>query len=177
MSHNHIEKTLVIIKPDGVTRNLVGEIISRFERVGLKLLDMKMVSTTVEHVENFYTLDDTWRQVTGSKTIQSYRDKGLTPPSEDPIEITNVLLGRLSRYMTAGPVIPMIWEGPHAVKIVRKLIGGTEPLSSDVGTIRGDYVMDSYQLAVDEDRSVANLVHASGSVKEAGEEIKHWFGV
>ena len=175
MAHNHVEKTLVIIKPDGVERNLVGEIISRFERVGLKLLDMKMVSTTLEHVEKHYVLDDTWKVVTGNKTIQSYRDKGLTPPSEDPVEITNVLLGRLSRYMTEGPVIPMIWEGPHAVKIVRKLIGGTEPLSSDVGTIRGDYVMDSYQLAVDEDRSVRNLVHASGSVKEAEEEIKHWF--
>ena len=177
MIHTHIEKTLVIIKPDGVTRNLVGEIISRFERVGLKLLDMKMVDTTSDHVEAHYTLDAGWKDSVGQKTLASYREKGLTPPSEDPIVLANSVLGRLSRYMTAGPVIPMIWEGPHAVKIVRKLIGGTEPLSSDVGTIRGDYVMDSYQLAVDEDRSVRNLVHASGSVKEANQEIEHWFGV
>ena len=175
MAHNHIEKTLVIIKPDGVTRGLIGEIISRFERVGLKLLDMKMVSTTSEHVVAHYTLDAGWKDSVGQKTLTSYKEKGLTPPSEDPIVLADAVLGRLSRYMTAGPVIPMIWEGSHAVKIVRKLIGGTEPLSSDVGTIRGDYVMDSYQLAVDEDRSVRNLVHASGSVKEAEEEIRHWF--
>lgn len=176
MTHNHVEKTLVIIKPDGVERNLVGEIISRFERVGLRLIDMKMMNTNSEHVEAHYTLDSGWKESVGQKTLASYKEKGLTPPSMDPIVLADAVLGRLSRYMTSGPVIPMIWEGSHAVKIVRKLVGGTEPLSSDVGTIRGDYVMDSYQIAVDEDRSVRNLVHASGSVKEAGEEIVHWFG-
>ncbi len=175
MAHNHVERTLIIVKPDGVERSLVGEIISRFERVGLKLVDMKMVSTTPDHVEKHYTLEAGWKDSVGQKTLASYKEKGLTPPSEDPIVLADAVLGRLSRYMTAGPVIPMIWEGPHAVKIVRKLIGGTEPLSSDVGTIRGDYVVDSYQIAVDEDRSVKNLVHASGSVKEAEDEIKHWF--
>ncbi|MES2623010.1 MAG: nucleoside-diphosphate kinase [Patescibacteria group bacterium] len=175
MAHNYIERTLVIIKPDGVARGLVGEVISRFERVGLKLVDMKMVMTTLEHAENHYVLDDQWKVITGNKTIQSYRDKGLTPPSEDPVEITNALLKRLAKYMVEGPVIPMVWEGPHAVKIVRKLVGSTEPFSSDVGTIRGDYVLDSYQIALEEDRSVYNLVHAAGSVKEAEQEIHHWF--
>jgi nucleoside-diphosphate kinase len=175
MAHTHIEKTLVIIKPDGVARGLVGEVISRFERVGLNLIDMKMVHTTEEHAKNHYVLDDGWKVAVGTKTIVGYREKGLTPPHEDPIAIADELLERLARYMVEGPVIPMVWEGPHAVKIVRKLVGATEPFSSDVGTIRGDYVLDSYQIALDEDRSVYNLVHASGSIGEAKQEIEHWF--
>ena len=170
------EKTLVIIKPDGVGRSLVGEIISRFERVGLKLVAMEMRNATVEHVEAHYTLDSGWKMTTGSKTLASYVEKGATPPHEDPIELANMILGNLTTYMTEGPVIVMIWEGYHAVRIVRKLIGGTEPLTSDVGTIRGDFVIDSYQVSFAEGRSVKNLVHASGSVQEAEDEIRHWFG-
>ncbi len=77
--------------------------------------------------------------------------------------------------MTSGPVVAMVWEGAHAVPIVRKMTGGTEPLSSDVGTIRGDFVLDSYQIADTYDRAIRNLVHASGSVEEALGEIKLWF--
>jgi nucleoside-diphosphate kinase len=69
----------------------------------------------------------------------------------------------------------MVWEGAHVVEIVRKITGGTEPRSSDVGTIRGDYVLDSYTMADIDDRSVRNLVHASGSNEEAVKEINHWF--
>ena len=169
------ERTLVLIKPDGVQRTLVGEIVGRFERVGLKLVAMKMLVVDGAHVEKHYTLDPEWRRITGEKTIKSYKEKGLTPPSEDPLEITTVILKNLVKYMTSGPVIAMVWEGAHAVKIVRKLVGGTEPLTSDVGTIRGDYVLDSYQLSDTGKRSVRNLVHASGSVPEAENEIKHWF--
>jgi len=169
------ERTLVLIKPDGVQRTLVGEIVGRFERVGLKLVAMKMLVVDGAHVEKHYTLDPEWRRITGEKTIKSYKEKGLTPPSEDPLEITAVILKNLVKYMTSGPVIAMVWEGAHAVKIVRKLVGGTEPLTSDVGTIRGDYVLDSYQLSDTGKRSVRNLVHASGSVPEAENEIKHWF--
>src|SRR3989344_1904079 len=81
----------------------------------------------------------------------------------------------LIRYMTSGPIVAMVWEGAHAVAIVRKLTGGTEPLTSDAGTIRGDFVMDSYKMSDDDGRSVRNIVHASGSSKEAEDEIKHWF--
>ena len=169
------ERTLVLIKPDGVQRTLVGEIVGRFERVGLKLVAMKMLVVDGAHVEKHYTLDPEWRRITGEKTIKSYKEKGLTPPSEDPLEITAVILKNLVKYMTSGPVIAMVWEGAHAVKIVRKLVGGTEPLTSDVGTIRGDYVLDSYQLSDTGKRSVRNLVHASGSVPESENEIKHWF--
>ena len=175
MQHPKDERTLVVVKPDGVQRSLVGEIIGRYESVGLKLVAMKMVVPTAEHIEAHYTLDPNWRRVTGEKTIKSYKDKGLTPPSEDPLEITAKILANLKKYMTAGPVIAMVWEGAHAVKIVRKITGGTEPLSSDVGTIRGDYVLDSYQMADTDNRAVRNLIHASGSVEEANAEIAHWF--
>ena len=173
--HPKYEKTLVIIKPDGIQRNLIGEIISRYERVGLKLIAMKMMVPTAELVEKHYTLDPEWRRVTGEKTIKGYKDKGLVSPIQDPFEITRILLENLIKYITSGPVISMIWEGAHAVAIVRKLTGGTEPLMSDVGTIRGDFVLDSYQMTDKDKRAVRNLVHASGSVKEANDEIKHWF--
>ncbi len=175
MSHPKTERTLVIIKPDGIQRSLVGEVVKRFERVGLKLTGLKMLVPTSAMVEKHYTLDKSWRRVTGEKTIKSYRDKGLVPPSEDPLEITARLLINLKKYMASGPVVTMVWQGAHAVPIVRKIVGGTEPLTSDVGTIRGDFVLDSYAMSDGDARSVRNLIHASGSPKEAEMEIKHWF--
>ncbi|MCR4325969.1 MAG: nucleoside-diphosphate kinase [Patescibacteria group bacterium] len=175
MKHPKEERTLVIIKPDGVQRGLIGEIVKRYEGLGLKLVGLKMLVPDPAHVEAHYTLDPEWRKVTGEKTIKSYREKGLTPPSEDPLEITAKILANLKKYLTAGPVIAMVWEGAHAVKIVRKITGGTEPLTSDVGTIRGDYVLDSYTMADADNRAVRNLIHASGSAGEAEAEIAHWF--
>jgi nucleoside-diphosphate kinase len=175
MAHHKEERTLVILKPDAIQRALMGEIIGRFERIGLKLVAMKMSVPSTEMIEKHYTLDPEWRRVTGQKTIKGYMDKGLVPPINDPLEVTKVILENLKRYMTSGPVVVMIWQGAHAVKIVRKLTGGTEPLTSDVGTIRGDYVLDSYQMSDSDGRAIRNLVHASGSVKEAEDEIKHWF--
>lgn len=175
MPHPKKERTLVIIKPDGVQRSLTGEIIKRFERIGLKIVGLKMTIPAEDHIEKFYTLDPNWRKVTGEKTIKSYKEKGLAPPSEDPYEITAIILKNLKRYITSGPVIMMVLQGAHVVKIVRKLIGGTEPLTSDVGTIRGDFVLDSYQMSDGDNRSVRNLIHASGSVEEAENEIAHCF--
>ncbi len=173
--HPKKERTFVAVKPDGVQRSLIGEVIGRFEKVGLKLVAMKMLVPTAEHIEKHYTLDPEWRRITGEKTIDSYKAKGLTPPSEDPFVITDKILKNLKVYMTSGPVVAMVWEGAHAVKIVRKLVGGTEPLTSDVGTIRGDYVLDSYKMSDTDNRSVRNVIHASGSVDEANNEIMHWF--
>jgi len=169
------ERTLVVIKPDGVQRSLIGEVIKRYERRGLKLVGVKMMVPTSEHIEKHYTVDPEWRRVTGEKTIKSYKDKGLQPPSEDPLVITGIILENLKKYMASGPVIAMVWQGVHAVKIVRKITGGTEPLTSDVGTIRGDLVLDSYQLSDTDGRAVRNLIHASGSPDEADKEIKLWF--
>jgi nucleoside-diphosphate kinase len=173
--HPKKERTFVAIKPDGVQRGLIGEIISRFERVGLKLVAIEMLVSSAEHIEKHYTLDPEWRRITGEKTIASYKAKGQTPPTEDPFEVTDRVLKNLKEFMTAGPIVSMVWEGAHAVKIVRKLVGSTEPLSSDVGTIRGDFVLDSYAMSDTEGRAVRNLIHASGSTEEADKEINHWF--
>lgn len=175
MSHPKKERTLIIIKPDGIQRTLIGEIIKRYERVGLKLIGMKMIVPTPEHIEKHYTLDPEWRRITGEKTIASYIKKGEMPWTTDPLEVTNLVLENLKKFMTSGPIIPMVWEGAHAVEVARKITGGTEPRTSDIGTIRGDFVLDSYLMSDMDKRSVRNLVHASGSPKEADNEIAHWF--
>ncbi len=176
MSHPKKERTLVIVKPDGVQRNLIGEVIKRYERAGLKLVAIKMMVPTAEYIEKHYTLDPEWRRITGEKTIASYVSKGETPWTTDPYEVTDAVLKGLKKFMVSGPVIPMVWEGMHAVEIVRKITGGTEPRgSADVGTIRGDFSIDSYAVSDQDKRSVRNIVHASGNTKEADMEIKHWF--
>ncbi len=173
--HPKEERTFVIIKPDAVQRGLIGEIVKRYEQVGLKLVATKMLVATSDHVREHYTLDPEWRRVTGEKTIKGYVDKGLTPPETDPLKVTEALLGKLTAYITSGPIVAMVWQGAHAVQIVRKITGSTEPLMSPVGTIRGDFIFDSYQMTDTDGRSIRNLIHASGSVKEAEQEIKHWF--
>lgn len=173
--HPKQEKTLVIIKPDGVQRTLIGEVMKRYERIGLKLVGVKMLVPTAEHVEAHYTLDPEWRRITGEKRVKAAKEKGETLVKEDPYEITAIVLDSLKKYMTSGPVVAMVWQGAHAVQIVRKLTGGTEPLSSDVGTIRGDFVLDSYVMADKDGRAVRNVIHASGTPAEAEMEIKHWF--
>ncbi len=173
--HFSKERTLVIIKPDGVQRTLIGEILKRYERAGLKLVGMKMMVPTAKQVEEHYLLDPAWRQNVGEKSIAAYVKKGLTPPSTDPIAVGDMVVNKLKGYLTSGPVIAMVWQGAHVVEIVRKITGGTEPRSTDVGTIRGDFVVDSYQMADTDDRAIRNLIHASGSVAEADAEIPHWF--
>lgn len=174
-NHPKYERTLVIIKPDGIQRSLIGEVIKRYERVGLKLVALKMLVPTAGMVEEHYLLDKEWKLKTGEKNLKAYRDKGLKPPHDDPIRQSEMILDKLKKYLSAGPVIAMVWQGSHAVAIARKITGGTEPLQSDVGTIRGDFVIDSYKVADDDLRSVRNIVHASGSVKEADDEIAYWF--
>ncbi len=174
-NHPKYEKTLVIIKPDGVQRGLIGEIIKRYERSGLKLIALKMVIPTDELVEKHYLTDPEWPVKVGLKSIEAYDKKGIEPPSRDPKEVGKKVLNTLKKYFTSGPVVAMIWEGMHACGIVRKITGGTEPLTSDVGTIRGDFTIDSYEVADTTGRSVRNIVHASGSYEEAKKEIEVWF--
>jgi nucleoside-diphosphate kinase len=177
MNHPKKERTLVVIKPDGVQRSLIGEVIKRYEKVGLKLCGLKMMVPTEDHIEKHYTLDPQWRIITGEKRIKAAKEKGEDLWTNDPLEITKIVLENLKKYMTSGPVVAMVWQGAHAVELVRKITGGTEPRSSDVGTIRGDYVLDSYLMADTDGRAVRNVIHASGSPKEAEDEIKHWFSV
>jgi nucleoside-diphosphate kinase len=175
MNHPKEEKTLVVVKPDGIQRSLVGEIISRYERVGLKLIGLKMFIPTEEMVEKHYLLDPDWKRAVGQKAIDSYEKKGIEPPSKDPVEVGDRVVAGLKKYITSGPVVAMVWQGAHVVEVVRKITGGTEPRSSDVGTIRGDYVLDSYQMADSDSRAIRNLIHASGSPEEAENEINLWF--
>lgn len=175
----HQERTLVVIKPDGIQRSLIGEIIARYEKIGLKLVGMKMLYPTPEHISKHYTLDPQWLRLAGEKSIANRKTKGQSSDhgtlSSDPLEVGQAILEYLVGYMTAGPVVAMVWQGPHAVAIVRKITGSTEPLSSDVGTIRGDFVIDSYEISNAEGRAIRNLVHASTSPEEAENEIAHWF--
>jgi len=175
MTHPKEEKTLILIKPDGIQRTLVGEIIKRYERVGLKLVGIKMFVPTPDFVEQHYSLDPNWRRETGEKRIRAAEERGEEPPSRDPLEVTAIVLQKLRKYLSSGPVIAMVWQGAHVVDIVRKLTGSTEPRTSDVGTIRGDFVLDSYSMSDPDNRSIRNLVHTSGNTVEAEKEIKHWF--
>lgn len=175
MKHKKYEQTFVLIKPDGIQRSLIGEIVKRYEQSGLKLAALKMSVPSPEHVERHYLLDPKWRMETGIKTIESYKKKGKNPPSEDPLKITEILLGNLKKYLSSGPIVAMVWQGIHAVDIVRKITGGTEPLTSDMGTIRGDFTIDSYEVSDVDSRAVRNLIHASGSIEEAEKEIALWF--
>jgi len=170
------ERTLVIIKPDGVQRNLVGDIISRFEGIGLKIVGLQFRVPTESEVREHYTLDPNWVELVGKKLIEAKVKSGENDwKDRDAREVGGDILERLITYIIAGPVAMVVVEGVHAAEVVRKIVGGTEPRSSDVGTIRGDYVLDSYALAERDKRAVRNLVHASGSVEEAEKEIALWF--
>lgn len=172
---NKQEKTLVAIKPDGVQRGLIGEVIKRYETCGLKLVALKMLIANKNQMMKHYSVDPEWALKTGTKSIESYKSKGLTPPTEDPIALAEAVRLKLINFMTSGPIVIMIWQGMNAISIVRKITGSTEPLSSIPGTIRGDYTIDSYTAADTDQRAVRNIIHASGSVDEADKEIAVWF--
>jgi nucleoside-diphosphate kinase len=163
-----------MIKPDGVQRGLIGEIISRFERKGLKLVAMKMVWPTVEQAKAHYDQPESAMINLGTKTIAAYKEKGIDL-NKDPIDIARDIQKKLVKYLVCGPVVAMVIEGAHAITHVRKIRGGTQPLSADVGSITGDLTIDSYFLSDEDSRAVRNLVHASGTVEEAETEIKIWF--
>jgi len=168
------ELSLVLVKPDGVQRGLVGEIITRFERKGLKIVAMKMVWPTKKMAEDHYYKSKEEKIITGERTIASYREKGIEL-KETAIEIAEKVQKRLITYLTTGPVVAMIVAGAHAIEYVRKIRGNTNPLQADVGTITADYTIDSYFLSDPDERSVRNLVHASGNKEEAEREIALWF--
>lgn len=168
------ERTLVLVKPDGVQRGLVGEIITRFEKKGLKIVGMKMVWPTAELARKHYDMPESDKILLGSRTIASYKEKGVDL-KKTPIEIAETVQKRLVKYLTTGPVIAMVIEGAHAIAHVRKVRGKTNPLDADAGTITADYTIDSYFLSDPDERAIRNLVHASGSPEEAKREVALWF--
>jgi nucleoside-diphosphate kinase len=170
----HQERTFVILKPDTVQRSLVGEVIKRFERTGLKFVAMKMFVPAKEQLLTHYHKDDAWFLKKGNRIIEDLQNQGL-PVDKDAMAYGRSIIDTIVDYMTAAPVIGMILEGNQSVAVVTKLVGTTEPSTSDVGTIRGDYTVDSYGHSSYENRAVRNLIHCSESPEEAEREIKVWF--
>jgi nucleoside-diphosphate kinase len=168
------ERTFVIVKPDGVQRSLIGEIIKRIERTGLKLVALKMAIPTEDQCWIHYNKDDVWFESKGAKILENRQKTGL-PVEKTAIEYGKDIIKALVKFMTCGPVVMMIWEGNEAVGVVKKLVGSTEPATSDVGTIRGDLTLDSYDLAGADDRAVRNLVHCTDNPAESQREIDIWF--
>ncbi|MBI2482004.1 MAG: nucleoside-diphosphate kinase [Candidatus Vogelbacteria bacterium] len=174
------ERTLFLIKPDGVSRGLVGEIIARLEKTGLKLVGLKFVQVPEELARAHYgTADDGWYRKIGEKMKKFYEQNGFDL-GEQISQLSPEAIGQLVHklnvdYLVAGPVVATVWQGVGAVATVRKLVGTTYPFDSPMGTIRGDFSHDTPVVANNENRSVYNLVHASGNPDEAKTEIELWF--
>jgi nucleoside-diphosphate kinase len=143
-----IEQTLILIKPDGVKRGLIGEVTKRFELRGLKIVGLKMIQIEPNFSKKHYAA-----------------------------HINKKFYKSLEKFIISGPVIAMVIEGINAVKVVRKIVGTTEPKGADVGTIRGDFAHISYEHADKKGKAIENLIHASGNSEEAKQEVNLWFGI
>jgi len=179
MEHPKEEKTFIMIKPDGVRRGLIGEILLRIERADLKLIALAMFQPTKAQIDNHYPKDEVWINRLGTKTKSTYEKYGfdlLTEMgTEDTLKIGREVRKWLVDYMTSAPLIKAIVQGPHAVDLVRKMVGNTMPAVAEMGTIRGDFSADSAAAANRDKRAVHNILHASETPDEAKHEIEHWF--
>jgi nucleoside-diphosphate kinase len=167
-----VEQTLIVFKPDTIQRGLVGEILSRFERVGLKIIGLKMVQVDSKLANAHYP--DSLADIIGNKTKADWDNYGVEY-TETAQEIGQAILDATREFMLSTPVVAIVLEGGHAVEVVRKLVGSTGPKDSAPGTIRGDYAHLSLGKASAQRKGAANLIHASGTVDEAKSEIKLWF--
>lgn len=172
--HPKKERTFVIIKPDGVQRSLIGEIVKRFERTGLKFVALKMLVATEEQCWSHYNKNDEWFAKKGAKIVADLQAAGM-PIEKEALEYGKDIIKQLVKFMTSGPIVAFVLEGNKAVGTVTKIVGTTEPLTSDIGTIRGDMTVDSYDIAAIDGRAVRNLIHCSESPEEAEREIQIWF--
>ncbi|MEP7162769.1 MAG: nucleoside-diphosphate kinase [Candidatus Moraniibacteriota bacterium] len=172
--HPKKERTLVILKPDAIQRSLVGEVIRRIERTGLKFVSMKMMVPTADQCWKHYNKDEEWFLKKGGRIVEDRKAHGLSI-EKDAREYGKDIIQANVDFFTSGPALAMVIKGNASVSIVKKLVGGTEPTTSDVGTIRGDLTVDSYSLSSIDNRAVRNLVHCSDSPEEAEREIPIWF--
>lgn len=174
-----LEKTVILLKPDTVKRGLVGEILSRFEKSGIKILAIKMVWVEEDLVAKHYPDDRAYLTSVGNKTLKSYQQYGMDPHEElgtkDPYEIGKMVRKWNMDFLSSGPVVAVLLQGLHAVDAVRMMVGNTLPRFAEPGTVRGDYSLDSPILANLNKRTVKNMIHASGSVEEAKFEEELWF--
>lgn len=171
----NIQQSLVLIKPDGVARGHIGDIISRFEKVGLKITAMKMILPKADEADRHYVLTEEWMQAVYEKASKKYEAEGRPFPFPDYKSYGMSIKNGLIDFLAAGPIVAMVIEGEGAIPMIRKIVGATEPASAAPGTIRGDFSPDTYALANEQNRPLRNLVHASGAVDEAQNEIKVWF--
>jgi len=173
------ERTLILAKPDAIQRGLVGEIIKRFETRGLKLIGLKMTKPTPAHIKKHYLATKEQLEGMGNKSLENLKLLKLDPikvlGTDDPLKIGKIINDWNFEFLSSSAVISMVFEGPHAVEMGRKIVGFTLPFKADIGTIRGDFSVDSSTLGNFNKRPIRNLVHASGSVFEAKREINHWF--
>ena len=174
------EKTFVMVKPDGVRKGLVGEIIRRFEQRDLKIVALDMYQPSLKQIDNHYPKNKAWITRLGEKTASTYEKYGYNLKkdfgTDDKFKIGQEIRKWLMNYMTSGPVVKMVIQGVHAVDMVRKIAGPTMPYLAEMGTIRGDFSADSPALANAEKRAIMNLIHASETPEEAKHEIEYWFG-
>lgn len=173
------ERTFVLVKPDGVKRGLVGECIRRVEQRGLKIIALKLVQANEAHARAHYPGTEIWLRGMGEKTLETYAKYGKDAMKElgtmDALKIGKMIYQWNTDFLTSGPVVAIVISGIHAVDMMRKVVGKTIPAFADMGTIRGDYSVDSPVLANDGRRAIRNVVHASGDPVEAEQEIAHWF--
>ena len=174
------ERTVVLVKPDGVQRGIIGEVISRLEKMGLKIVAMKMVWVEKSLAEQHYPKSrEELMKAIGEKTLKTYEKYGRDPKEEfgdlDPKKIGEMVNEWNVNFITSGPVVAILIEGVHAIDNVRMIAGNTLPVFAEPGTVRGDFSIDSPALANMKKRSVRNIMHASGNEEEAKYEEQLWF--
>lgn len=177
--HPKEERTFLMVKPDGVTRGLTGEVIRRVEQCGLKIVALQMFQPTQKQMDEHYPKDEAWIKRLGQKTLSTYAKYGYSAKkelgTEDELKIGRMVRGWLVDYMTSAPLVKIVAQGPHSVDMVRKMAGNTMPALAEMGTIRGDFSVDSAAAANRDKRAVQNIIHASETPQEAEHEISHWF--
>lgn len=173
------ERTLVLVKPDGVLRGLSGEVISRIEQRGLKIIAVKMVAVDRKHLEKHFPSDPEWMARLGDKGLKTFAEYKIDPKkhmgTDDRVEIGAKVKESLFDYMASGPIVALVVEGIHAIEMVRKIAGDTLPVFAAIGSVRGDYSVDSPAVANVEGRAIKNIMHASETPEEAANEIDLWF--
>jgi len=170
----HQERSLIILKPDAVQRSLLGEIIGRFERKGLKFVAFKFVTPDEKHLFAHYNKDDAWFEKKGKIMITNLTEQG-KEIEKSALEYGKDIIRAVIKEMQSSPVLAVVVEGGDAIAQVTKLVGTTEPATADIGTIRGDFTIDTYAHSTYEDRSIRNLIHCSDVPEEAEREIALWF--
>lgn len=173
------QKALLIIKPDGVQRGLIGKILKRFETVGLTIVGLKFQMADKSTIIAHYPETDAWFKKVGERTLTNYAKKGLDAKkvfnTNDAISIGKTVKQWLITYFQESPVLLAVVEGYDVIEIVRKLSGNTIPLLALPGTIRGDFSHDTIDLANEQNRPLRNIIHASDTVEDGEKEVALWF--